>query len=221
MTVGIIFHGIGTPKRTMEPGEAPYWITEDQFRRVLDMIAAQPDPAQVRISFDDSNISDLDIGLPELTARGLVADFFVLTGRIGQAGSLDASDIRTLQDQGMTIGSHGIDHLNWASLPADKLHHELTESRAVLEEICGQPVTSAGIPFGGYNAAVLKALRQAGYTCAYSSDCGRMNPTAFLRPRASVQGKMTDAGFRALVAGHLSLKRRLRRFVGMTRKRLT
>ncbi|MDE9451594.1 polysaccharide deacetylase family protein [Aliiroseovarius sp. Z3] len=221
MTVGIIFHGIGTPKRPLEQDEAPYWISEDQFRHVLDMIVALPDPNQIRISFDDSNVSDLEIGLPELSARGLVADFFVLTGRIGQAGSLDAPDIQTLQQQGMTIGTHGVDHLNWANLPADKLHHELTASRATLEEICGQAVTTAGIPFGAYNAAVLKALRQVGYTCAYSSDCGKMDPNAFLRPRASVQGKMTNADFRALIAGHLSVKRKLRRFIGMTRKRLT
>ena len=221
MTVGIIFHGIGTPKRALEQDEAPYWISEDQFCRVLDMIAALPDPNQIRISFDDSNISDIEVGLPELTERGLMADFFVLTGRIGQAGSLDASDIVTLQNQGMTIGSHGVDHMNWSTLPADKLHHELTASRATLEQICGQTVATAGIPFGGYNAAVLKALRQTGYNCAYSSDCGTMDPNAFLRPRASVQGKMSDADFRALIAGHLSIKRRMRRFIGMTRKRLT
>ncbi|WP_371170538.1 polysaccharide deacetylase family protein [Aliiroseovarius sp. 2305UL8-7] len=220
MTVGIIFHGIGTPKRELEPDEAAYWVSKDQFRQVLDLIAAHPSSHDIRISFDDSNISDIEIGLPELKTRGLVADFFVLTGRIGQAGSLDATDIQTLQSDGMTIGSHGVDHRNWSTLPPADLTHELADSRAALEEVCGIPITTAGIPFGGYNAAVLRALRKNGYTCAYSSDCGAMNKSAFLRPRASVQGQMRKKDFELLITGHLPLKRRLRRLVGMTRKRL-
>ena len=220
MTVGIIFHGIGTPKRELEPDEAAYWISEDQFQLVLDLIVSSPNVQDIRISFDDSNTSDIEIGLPELKARGLVADFFVLTGRIGQAGSLSADDIQTLQSNGMTIGSHGIGHRNWSTLSASDLNHELTGSREALEQICGTPVTTAGIPFGGYNAAVLKALRQTGYTCAFSSDCGTMDSSAFLRPRASVQGKMHKEDFQKLLTGQLPLKRRLRRFVGMTRKRL-
>jgi peptidoglycan/xylan/chitin deacetylase (PgdA/CDA1 family) len=216
--IGIIVHGIGTPARTLEPGEAPYWISVAAFDALLDRITA--DPSRFRLSFDDGNVSDHDIALSRLVARGLKADFFILSGRIGQPGSLDAAQIKALQAAGMTIGSHGIAHRNWATLNPVELAAELAQSRAVLETLCGQPVTTAGIPFGGYDAKVLAALRQAGYESAGSSDRGWMNPQAFLRPRTSVTRSMNEAAVTALLDGHLAPMVRLRRGLAMTRKRL-
>lgn len=211
--IGIIVHGIGVPQRSLDPGEAPYWISEAQFLRLLDRIAALADPGQIRLSFDDGNASDRAIALPALQARGLTADFFVLTGRIGQPGSLSAGDILALQAAGMTVGSHGIAHVNWTILSPEELRRELVESKATLEALTGRPVTTAGIPFGAWNGRVLRALRAAGYRAAYSSDGGRMNPDTFLRPRASVRDDMSDAATAALHAGQLPTAQRLRRAV--------
>lgn len=218
--IGIIFHGIGAPERELEPGEAGYWIDVDRFERLLDAIAASPDRARIRISFDDGNRSDHAIALPRLAARGLTADFFVLSGRIGKQGSLDAGMIRELRDEGMGVGSHGIAHLNWAGLAPAALDEELRRSRGEIGEILGAPVREAGIPFGGYSARVLRAIRAAGYECAWSSDCGMMDPGAFLRPRASVRAAMSEAELGDLIAGRLSPMRRLRRALAMTKKRL-
>ena len=218
--IGIIFHGIGEPARDLEPGEAPYWISVAAFDALLKRIRSHPAPHRFRLSFDDGNLSDHDIALPRLIATGLKADFFVLSGRIGQAGSLDAAQIKALHRAGMTIGSHGIDHRNWTTLDAQALAQELAQSRAVLQAICGQPLTTAGIPFGGYDARVLAALRQAGYLAAYSSDRGWMNPDAFLRPRTSVKAVMTEQDMMALLAGHLTPLARIRRSIGMVRKHL-
>ncbi len=217
--IGLNFHGIGEPQRALEPGEAPYWVSPGQFEQILDQVAGAPDPSAFVITFDDSNLSDHDIALPALTARGLTARFFVLTGRIGQAGSLDAEHINALQKAGMTIGSHGIDHVIWPTLDKATLEQELRGSRAVLEDICGQPVTEAGIPFGRYDARVLRALRAAGYTAAWSSDGGRYRRQAFLRPRTSLRGDMPDEMMQAVMSGGMPLLRRLRRTLGMVRRR--
>lgn len=218
--IGLIFHGIGTPARTLEPGEAPYWISKDHFASVLDRICALPDPSRVRISFDDGNLSDVDIGLPLLREHGLTADFFVLTGRIGKPGSLDTGDILALQAAGMTIGSHGIHHLKWSSLDAAALSAEVTESRHVLEALCARPVLSAAIPFGAYNAGVLRALRHAGYTSVYSSDGGTMSAKALLRPRSSITAGMTLEQTKDILAAKIGFKRRIRRKIGILRKHL-
>jgi len=218
--IGLIFHGIGTPTRDMGPGEAPYWISKEQFACTLDQICDLPNPDQVRISFDDGNLSDLKIALPLLLERGLRADFFVLTGRIGCSGSLDVGDIQALQAAGMEIGSHGIDHLRWSNLEPDVLRAELQVSRRVLEGICGKPVQSAAIPFGAYNSAALRALRAAGYISVYSSDGWRMDPTAFLRPRCSVTRNMGSTETHDILAARMVLVRRARRTIGMLRKRL-
>lgn len=217
---GVIVHGIGTPERVLEPGESRYWISRAQFTALLDMIVALPDPGTVRITFDDGNMSDHDIALPELAARGLRAEFFVLSGRIGRPGSLDVAHVRALLDAGMTIGSHGVDHVDWRRAAPDRLAAEVGQSRARLEEICDRPVTRAAIPFGSYDGRVLRALRQAGYDRVYSSDKGRMHPGRFLCPRASVRGAMDADGFACLLSGRMSPLRRLRRGLGMALRRL-
>lgn len=213
------FHGIGAPGRALEPGEADYWISVDRFRDVLDRIARHPDRDRLFITFDDGNISDLAIAAPELERLGLVAEFFVLADRIGKPGSLGVSDILALLSAGMRIGSHGVAHRDWAGLSASELDDELNASRAMLEEVCGEPVRSAAIPFGRYNAAVLAALRKAGYAAAYSSDGGTMDSSAFLRPRTSIRQDTDDPALEAILSGRLSARRRLRRTAAMAVKK--
>lgn len=219
--IGITFHGIGTPRRTLEPGEAPYWISTPRFEAILDRIAAQPDPSRFRISFDDGNLSDLDVALPRLIARNLSADVFVLAGRIGQTGSLSAADIRALAAACQRIGSHGIHHRDWRRIPPAELHAELTQSRAALAAITGAPITTASIPFGSYNGRVLTALKSAGYSAAYSSDRGAMTDTAYLRPRTSVRDDTDDAALTQILHGRLSAQTALRRAAGMAHRRLS
>lgn len=216
--IGIIFHGIGTPGRALEPGEAPYWISVAMFEQILDRVAASPLRDRIRLSFDDGNASDHDVALPRLVARGLTADFFVLSGRIDAPGSLTAAQIRALAEAGMGVGSHGIAHRDWRRIPQAEMEAEVTESRAAIAAVLGRPVTEAGIPFGSYDGRVLAALRRAGYSAAWSSDRGRMDPAAFLRPRTSVQAGMGEAEIAAVLTGRLAPLRRLRRALAMWRR---
>ena len=217
--IGLIFHGIGMPGRVLEPGEAPYWISVARLDAILDQVQAAAHADRIRLSFDDGNASDHDIALPRLRVRGLSADFFVLSARVGQPGSLSVEQIRALAAAGMGIGSHGIAHRDWRRIGAADLEAEVTGSRTAIEAILGRPVTTAGIPFGSYDARVLAALRRAGYEAACSSDCGTMNPQAFLRPRTSVRAAMTEAEIAVILTGTMPLSRRLRRAIGMIQRR--
>ncbi len=213
------FHGIGLPARELEPGEADYWVSLPRFRDILDRIVDHPDRALVSITFDDGNKSDLEIAAPELLRRGLDAEVFVLTGRLGQSGSLGVDDIGELLRLGMRIGSHGQSHSDWTSLSSRQLDVELVASRARLEEICGAPVRSAAIPFGRYNGAVLGALRKAGYDAVYSSDGGCVDRVSFPRPRTSVRHDMSDATLDKILSGQLQPFRLLRRNAAVAMKR--
>jgi peptidoglycan/xylan/chitin deacetylase (PgdA/CDA1 family) len=212
------FHGIGKPARPLEPGEAEYWISEDRFRDVLDRMAGHHGRERLLITFDDGNLSDLAIAAPELLRRGLTAEFFVLTGRLGAPGSLQPGDIRLLKGMGMRIGSHGISHRAWTGMTASELDDELRRSKEVLEAICRAPIRSAAIPFGRYNASVLAASRKAGYESAYSSDGGGMGTSGFLRPRTSIRHDTDDAALECILSGRMSAWNRLRRAAAMTIK---
>lgn len=179
----LCFHGIGPPRRAMEPGEERYWVTTDDFHGILDEVAALP---SVRISFDDGNSSDVDIALAALHERGLSATFFVLAGRLGTVGSLDAEEVRELNAHGMGVGTHGWAHRPWRHLtPADR-HRELVEARERIAEVLGAPVDEAALPLGEYDRSLLSELRRLGYAAVYTSDRRPATDGAWLQPRFSV-----------------------------------
>ncbi len=206
----INFHGIGEPRRELEPGEVDYWLSRDRFVSILDRIASHPERERISITFDDGNSSDLLIAAPELQRRGLRAEFFVLTGRIGEAGSLSADDIRALIDLEMCIGSHGVAHRDWTQVSANELQYELTASKAQLEGICGRSVNSASMPFGWYNASVLKLVRDTGYRAAYSSAGGSANASEFLKPRNSMRSGTADNTLDDVLSGQIPIWKMLR-----------
>lgn len=207
--VNVCFHGIGTPQRALEPGEDKYWISVDAYHRILDAVMGD---ARVRISFDDGNLSDAEIGLPGLLDRNLTARFFVLAGRLDQPGSLAVEDVRRLSDAGMTVGSHGMDHVPWRGLAPHALHRELVDAKSRLEEVTGTHVDEAALPLGRYDRRVLGELRRAGYRTVWTSDRQWARAGAWLQPRFSVHGTDTPDTVRRNMLAPAPLLNRLEGF---------
>ncbi|MWD29582.1 polysaccharide deacetylase family protein [Aquicoccus sp. SCR17] len=212
------FHGIGVPGRKLEIGEKPYWIEPEDFRSWIEALK-HVRSRELYITFDDGNRSDIEIAAPILRENNLTARFFVLTGRLRQPGSLDPADLRDLSDMGFTIGSHGIDHIDWSKQDARTLDYELNDSRNELEAILGSRVTEVAIPFGRYRRHVLQAIRRAGYAAAWTSDGGAMNPNHFVRPRLSVARGMDLQKLPKLLENREGPEVRIRRRLSMARKR--
>jgi GT2 family glycosyltransferase/peptidoglycan/xylan/chitin deacetylase (PgdA/CDA1 family) len=185
--VNLNVHGIGVPTRAHEPGEADVWITLDQFRMVLDTIA---DRSDVHLTFDDGNLSDIEIALPLLVARGMSAEFFVCPGLFAEPGRLSGDGIRELLKAGMRIGSHGWSHVDWRRADQAQILQELQTSRTVLREIVGDEVDHMSIPFGSYDRRVLRELRRFGVSRVYTSDGGSARAGAWLQARTSLRREM-------------------------------
>lgn len=186
--VNVCFHGIGTPTRELESGEAPYWISQPEFLRILDALSDRHD---VRVSFDDGNASDIEVALPALQERGLRATFFALAGRLDAPGSLSRADLRDLVAAGMTIGSHGMDHVPWRGLTPAGVSRELLDARAQLAEAAGATIHEAALPLGRYDRTTLGHLRRLGYTTVHTSDRRPARASAWLQPRHSVRSNDT------------------------------
>ncbi|MCW2739248.1 polysaccharide deacetylase family protein [Nocardioides sp.] len=186
--VNICFHGIGRPSRVLEDGEAPYWITPRTYDELLDEVAEDP---RVRISFDDGNASDVEIGLPGLVERGLTATFYVLAARLDQPGSLSRAGIGELVSAGMSIGTHGMDHRPWRGLRHAEVHRELIDARSLIADAAGRAVDRAALPLGRYDRRTLSHLRRLGYTSVATSDRRWSSETAWLQPRFSVRSHDT------------------------------
>lgn len=186
--VYLTFHGVGLPRRELEPGEDGYWVSEEQFVAVVDLIRDRPD---VRLTFDDGNESDVDIVLPALLSRRLRGQFFPVAHRIGQLGSVDGEGLRTLVRAGMGVGSHGLRHVPWRHLADKQLDEELVTARDVIADHAGTPVTTAACPFGSYDRRVLSRLHKLSYSQVFTSDRAPARPAAWLQPRFSV-GRSDD-----------------------------
>jgi peptidoglycan/xylan/chitin deacetylase (PgdA/CDA1 family) len=196
--INLCFHGIGAPRRTLEPDEDRYWVTVDLFLRVLDEVAGRPD---VKLTFDDGNESDAEIALPALRERGLTAQFFPLAGRLTGPGSLKREHLRSLRAAGMAIGSHGMHHVPWRQLSTEDCYVELVAARDMLVEASEGPINEAALPLGRYDRSLLRALRRLGYEKAFSSDRAPACPQSWLQSRYSIQSDDTVHTLRAILAG--------------------
>jgi peptidoglycan/xylan/chitin deacetylase (PgdA/CDA1 family) len=183
-TIVLNFHCIGKPVRELADGEADVCVDRQQFVEILEAIAGRGD---VRLTFDDGNSSDVSEALPELTRRGLRAQFFICPARFGTDGFLDRHEVRELSRAGMTLGSHGMDHVRWRRLDRPALEREIFAAKQLLEDALQAPVDTAACPFGAYDRRTLSALRAAGFKRVYTSDGGWASPTDWLVARNTVR----------------------------------
>lgn len=182
--VNVCFHGVGTPRRELEPGEDVYWTRRDAFLEVLDAMVGRED---VRLSFDDGNGSDTEIALPALQERGLTATFFVVAGRLNRPGSLSRDDVRQLHAAGMPIGNHGMWHRPWRGLDPARAREELVTAREVLADVIGVPVRDAALPLGRYDRHLLTRLKALDYRSVQTSDRRWARTDQWLQPRFSIR----------------------------------
>ena len=202
MITNLCFHGIGVCTQEREPGEATYWVSEDVFLGILDLVLDRPD---VKISFDDGNRSDVDVALPALQDRNREATFFALAGRLRDPASLSPADLLELRNQGMGIGTHGWSHLPWRGLSHAGSLREWTVARETLAEASGGEILDAALPLGRYDRRLLSMLRDAHYRTVFTSDRFRARPGSWLQARYSVTAADTVDSMRALLGREVSL----------------
>lgn len=192
------FHGIGDAPPACTSGERRYWLSRERFEQVFDRVQERSD---VRVTFDDGNASDVHIALPLLLARGISATFFIIAGWMNRRGILSAADVRELHTAGMTIGSHGMDHLSWRSLDEDQQKREFVDARDLLEQTISASIGIAACPFGAYDRASLVELRRAGFKQVMTSDRQPARSNDWLQPRYTMRADDTDELLGAILQG--------------------
>jgi peptidoglycan/xylan/chitin deacetylase (PgdA/CDA1 family) len=178
----LTFHGLGEPPVSATDGERKVWVPVAWFEAILDALPARG----VGLAFDDGNASDIEHALPMLVRKERTARFFLLAGKIGAPGHVDAEGAGRLDAAGMRVGSHGCHHRDWRTLTTEELEEELEASRRTFAEVLGHDVTEAACPFGSYDRRVLRAVRRAGYRRVYNSDGGTCDTHAWLAARTTV-----------------------------------
>jgi peptidoglycan/xylan/chitin deacetylase (PgdA/CDA1 family) len=163
------------------------WIEENGWRvidleRFLETLAspaAAPEKS-VLLTFDDGYRSITRGALSRLRRFGLPAVLFVPGGFIGGTNDFDAGvepvedicgweDLLSLEQQGISIQSHGISHRRLSSLEQNELAHEIAVSKAILDSRLRRAVDVFSYPYGDYGNGgdAVRVLRRAGYKAAF------------------------------------------------------
>jgi peptidoglycan/xylan/chitin deacetylase (PgdA/CDA1 family) len=135
------------------------------------LASLDPHTTPVFLTFDDGGAGALMQTAPLLESRGWLGHFFVVSGRVGTPGFLDAGGIRELHRRGHLVGSHSCTHpLRFSGLPMREMVREWRESREALEDILQAEVTVASVPGGYYRTSAALAAAEAGYRILFTSE---------------------------------------------------
>ena len=118
----------------------------------------------VSFSFDDG-LSSAPVAGSVMSAFGLKASFFIITGDVGTPGFLTWENVATLAAEGQEIGAHTVNHEDLALLTPEEQHFQICRSREALEEHGYHPLSFA-YPHGSFNAESLRILKECGFTSA-------------------------------------------------------
>ncbi len=141
-------------------------IGPDQYLDHLTTGAQLPDKP-VLLTFDDSQGSQMSVGLPELANRDMTATFFAMTVVLGKPGWLSRGDLRELDAEGMTVQAHTWDHHRVDEYSGKDWRVQLEQPRQLLEDLIGKPVEHFAYPFGAWDQEALDHVAETGYRTAY------------------------------------------------------
>ncbi|HRH94047.1 MAG TPA: polysaccharide deacetylase family protein [Candidatus Peribacteria bacterium] len=159
------------------------WLVDHGYQTVsLDAAAAilqgkDAGPAKpVVITFDDNNLTAYDLALPVLLSHGQTATYYIITNKLGNKSTIDRDRVKDLVAKGMDIQSHTDSHVVLTAVGTKRLDFELTESKRILEELTGRPVTHLAYPGTAHNKTVREHAQKAGYVTGTLMDPRNATP---------------------------------------------
>jgi peptidoglycan/xylan/chitin deacetylase (PgdA/CDA1 family) len=191
----LTYHRLLSEAPTSQADPQRISVSQDQFRRHLRWLkrlgySTLDLPEYVRrlreglavprraigITFDDAYEDVFTLGLPVLKDIGFTASVFAVSGEErnrwddGKARLMSAEQLRQWRQAGMAVGSHGVHHVRLPQVDRETARRELSDSKATLEGILGEAVTTLAYPYGESDLAIEALARAAGYDAAFATD---------------------------------------------------
>jgi peptidoglycan/xylan/chitin deacetylase (PgdA/CDA1 family) len=215
----LTYHVIGTP-----PPGAPFpelYVTPGLFRAQIAALVAAGYHAvtldrvwqawhgrarlpskPVGLSFDDGYRGDFGAAMPVLRRRGWPGVLNLLVANLHRRGwGLRSWMVQRMIRNGWEVASHTLTHPDLNTVSPTQLWREVHRSRLVLQRRFHVPVDFFCYPSGDFDAAVLAAVRRAGYVGAATELPGLAQPSQpdTLR-RVRIDGGEPPAAVLAMIA---------------------
>jgi peptidoglycan/xylan/chitin deacetylase (PgdA/CDA1 family) len=181
-------------------------------------------PRAVVLTFDDAYANFREYALPVLRRYGFPATVYAISGWLGRRAEWFAKDagrpipslmngdqLREIHAEGMTIGSHTVNHTKLAEVPPAQQRDELRSSKTTLEDLLGTEVRHLCYPFGSFNMETVSLARDTGYASATSCLRGAASPAdhPLVLPRKGISFGDNLVGYYWKLAGKHAPKPRL------------
>ncbi|HZW83635.1 MAG TPA: polysaccharide deacetylase family protein, partial [Candidatus Deferrimicrobium sp.] len=177
-------------------------ITPDQLLNAYIGTGKLPS-SPILLTFDDGYPDNYYVAFPILKQYGFTATFFVITGDVDH-GMLTWSQLKEMQDYGMSIQSHTVSHPDLRNLSDLCLRKQLADSKASIEAKLNTVVKFFCYPSGKYNAQTLNQLKELGYTMGVTTSYGfaQLNQNPLLFSRVRISGDSSLETFKKQVSHH-------------------
>ena len=160
------------------------------------LMRGEPLPEKpVIITFDDGYRDNYENAFPLLRARGMTATFFVVTDFIDEErlAYLTWEMARTMHEGGMSIESHGRNHVSLAEKDADYLVWQALGSLETIEYELGTRPRFVSYPAGEFDQRTVDIFASAGYWAGMTTVQGatQRSDDPFRFPRVRVRNTTT------------------------------
>ena len=150
----------------------------------------------ITITFDDGYKDNYTYAFPVLKKYALPATVFIITNEVGRPDRLSWGQIKEMQASGIiAFGSHCLGPEPLVNIKSDtELKRIIFDSKKLLEEKLGCPVTMFGYPEGRFNDKIKKLVKDAGYRLAVATSPGKEYPNndVFLIKRLRISENAAD-----------------------------
>lgn len=185
----LLYHSIGTSPWAMREDvfkQQIQWLKQHSEIVSLDALLSDSthnEKTKVAITFDDGYACLYNTVFPILKAENAVATIYLNTdwiaenndtrkksnptlGHYPQETFLIWSEVKTLEQSGWTIGSHGANHLDLTKQSNEVILLELIKAKKTLESQLKKPCTHFAYTFGNHSKRLRDLVEKTGYQYA-------------------------------------------------------
>ncbi|MEO6672063.1 MAG: polysaccharide deacetylase family protein [Ginsengibacter sp.] len=174
-------------------------ILPDELYNYLKTDASLPQKA-VMLTFDDTDLEQFTVGVPEMNKHNFKGVFFIMNISIGRPRYINREQLKQLSDDGNLVAAHTWDHHRVTEYTDADWDKQLNEARQKLETIIGKPVKYFAYPFGLWNVDAIEQLHSRKIKMAFQLSARRDSTNAIYTVRRMlVPGTWTTKGlFKAM-----------------------